>query len=108
MDERVALITGAGSGIGRAAALALQCAGFTVVVTGRRSTELNGTAEMSSKNGSPMAPLPSDISDPESVRSLFSSIGKRFGRLDLLFNNAGIGGPTVPLDEIPMTIGLRS
>jgi NAD(P)-dependent dehydrogenase (short-subunit alcohol dehydrogenase family) len=100
MDERVALVTGAGSGIGRAAALALQRAGFTVVVAGRRSTELNRTAEMSSKTGSPMVPMAADISDPESVRALFSSILKSWGRLDLLFNNAGIGGPAVAFDEI--------
>src|SRR6185437_14998643 len=89
-----------GSGIGRAAALALQRAGFTVVLTGRRLNELNRTAEMGSTDGSAMAAMRADISDPESVRALFNSIRERFGRLDLLFNNAGIGGRVVPLDQL--------
>lgn len=100
MDLKVALITGAGSGIGRAAALGLQSAGFTVVLAGRRATELNRTAEMGLAGGSPMAAMPVDVSDPQSVRSLFNSIRERFGRLDLLFNNAGIGAPAAPLDEL--------
>jgi NAD(P)-dependent dehydrogenase (short-subunit alcohol dehydrogenase family) len=103
MSLKVALVTGAGSGIGRAAALALQHAGFAVVLTGRRSSELNRTAEMSSAGRSTPIPMPADISDPESVRSLFHSVDKQFGRLDLLFNNAGIGGRGVPLDQVTDT-----
>jgi NAD(P)-dependent dehydrogenase (short-subunit alcohol dehydrogenase family) len=70
------------------------------VLAGRRSTELNRTVEMGSPGGSPMVAIPADVSDPESVRSLFRSIRERFGRLDLLFNNAGMGGRAVPLDEL--------
>ncbi len=100
MNPKVALLTGAGSGIGRAAALALQRAGFAVVLVGRRASELNRTVELALTGGSPIVPVPADISDPEAVRSLFHSIRERFGRLDLLFNNAGIGGPGVPFDEL--------
>ncbi len=100
MDLKVALVTGAGSGIGRAAALALQRAGFAVVLVGRRAWELNRTAELALTGGSTMAPIPADIGDPEAVRSLFNSVSERFGRLDVLFNNAGIGGPGVPFDDL--------
>lgn len=100
MHAKVALVTGAGSGIGRAAALALQGAGFIVALAGRRLAELDRTAQMGSTRGSPMVAIAADISDPKSVRSLFNSIRERFGRLDLLFNNAGIGGPAVSFDEL--------
>ena len=100
MSERIALVTGAGSGIGRAAALALQRAGFSVVLAGRRLAELNRTAEMSSNSAASMTPVAADVSDPDSVRSLFKTIRDRFGRLDLLFNNAGTGAPAVSLDEL--------
>ena len=100
IHAKIALVTGAGSGIGRAAALALQSAGFVVALAGRRVAELNRTARMGTTEASPMVALPVDVSNPESVRALFRAIGDRFGRLDLLFNNAGIGAPGVPFDEL--------
>src|SRR5690242_14416012 len=99
MNEKIALVTGAGSGIGRAAALALQAAGFNVVLAGRRERELNGTAEQGAGNRA-MVPMATDVSDPEQVRALFNSIRERFGRLDLLFNNAGISAPGMAMDEL--------
>jgi NAD(P)-dependent dehydrogenase (short-subunit alcohol dehydrogenase family) len=100
MSAKIALVTGAGSGIGRAAALALQKVGFTVVLAGRRASELSGTAEMGVAGANPMLTAPADVSDPDSVRSLFEVIRERFGRLNLLFNNAGIGAPGVAFDEL--------
>lgn len=100
MTSKSALVTGAGSGIGRAAALALQQAGFAVALAGRRMSELRKTVEMGSVDGSPMLPVATDVASPESVRSLFETIRGRFGRLDLLFNNAGTNAPAVALDEL--------
>jgi NAD(P)-dependent dehydrogenase (short-subunit alcohol dehydrogenase family) len=98
MGDKIAIVTGAGSGIGRASAIALQRAGFTVVLAGRRETELHRTAGMGAAGV--MLPAPTDVSDPESVRSLFKETGERFGRLDLLFNNAGIGAPGKAFDDL--------
>jgi NAD(P)-dependent dehydrogenase (short-subunit alcohol dehydrogenase family) len=93
---KVALVTGAGSGIGRAAALALLADGWEVVLAGRRREALEETAA-----GSPHAiAVPTDVRQPESVRALFGAIRARQGRLDLLFNNAGVGSPRVPFEEI--------
>lgn len=100
MSGKIALVTGAGSGIGRATALALQNAGFTVVLTGRRTAELNKTAEIGKHGGNPMLAVPADVGKPDSVRYLFKVIGEQFGRLDLLFNNAGISAPAVAVDEL--------
>ena len=103
--NRVALVTGAGSGIGRAASLALQGAGYSVVLAGRRKEELEKTAAAASATGGRMLPVPVDISQPEAVQALFAKLFAEFGRLDLLFNNAGVGtaGPiwtaTSPLYE---------
>jgi NAD(P)-dependent dehydrogenase (short-subunit alcohol dehydrogenase family) len=92
----IALVTGAGSGIGRAAAQALLAEGYQVVLAGRRRPELEATAA-----GSPAAlVVPTDVRQPEAVRSLFATIKQTHGRLDLLFNNAGVGSPRVPLEEI--------
>ena len=93
---KVALVTGAGSGIGRSVATALAAAGFTLVLTGRRAEALEETA--ADCPGSLVAP--SDISDPASVKQLFAQIQKRFGRLDLLFNNAGTAARSVPIEEL--------
>jgi NAD(P)-dependent dehydrogenase (short-subunit alcohol dehydrogenase family) len=90
--QKYALVTGGGSGIGRAVALALQEAGYAVAITGRRWLELDGTAELG-VNEPPMLCIPSDVRDPGSVRGLFERVQEVFGRLDLLFNNAGIALP---------------
>ena len=99
---RCALVTGAGSGIGRAVALALQGDGYDVVLAGRRAGELEATASAARPDGGRMLPVPSDVADPASVNALFSRTREAFGRLDVLFNNAGIGAPPVPLDELPI------
>ena len=99
-QNRVALITGAGSGIGRAAALALHNAGFSVVLAGRRASEIEKTAGMASRTGARVLAVPTDVSQPDSVKSLFAHIREEFGRLDVLFNNAGINVPAIPMDEL--------
>jgi NAD(P)-dependent dehydrogenase (short-subunit alcohol dehydrogenase family) len=93
MTSRTALVTGAGSGIGRAVSLALGSAGFSVVLAGRRVEELKKTAALATGETLVVA---ADVTDPESVKALFSKIE----RLDLLFNNAGMGAPAVPMDEL--------
>jgi NAD(P)-dependent dehydrogenase (short-subunit alcohol dehydrogenase family) len=95
--NRIGLVTGAGSGIGRAAAVALAGAGFTVVLAGRRRAPLE---EAAAEAGRDAVALTSDIRDPASVAALFAEIDARFGRLDLLFNNAGVGAPAVPLEDL--------
>jgi NAD(P)-dependent dehydrogenase (short-subunit alcohol dehydrogenase family) len=95
--SKIALVTGAGSGIGRAAAVALGDAGFVVVLAGRRRELLEeGAAEA----GTEAVALTCDVRDPASVARLFAEVEARFGRLDVLFNNAGVGAPAVPLDEL--------
>lgn len=98
--DRIALVTGAGSGIGRASSLALQRAGYLVVLTGRRPGELERTAQMSDDGSPPMRVIPADITVSAEVRHLFETIRNEFGRLDVLFNNAGANAPAVPLDEM--------
>ena len=95
----VALVTGAGSGIGRASALALAGAGFTVVLSGRRSEPLEAAA---TEAGHDAVAIPADVRDPAAVAALFAEIADRFGRLDLLFNNAGVTAPAVPLEELEL------
>ena len=90
-------MTGAGSGIGRAAALALAEAGFTVVFSGRRLAPLEAAA---AEAGTGAVAVACDVRDPESVAALFAEVDERFGRLDLLFNNAGMGAPPVPLEDL--------
>jgi NAD(P)-dependent dehydrogenase (short-subunit alcohol dehydrogenase family) len=95
--SKIALITGAGSGIGRAAAIALSEAGFTVVLAGRRREVLDAAA---AEAGPKAVAVTCDIRAPASVAALFAEISERFGRLDLLFNNAGIGAPNVALEDL--------
>ena len=100
MSERIAVLTGAGSGLGRAVALSLGAAGWRMVLAGRRIETLKATAEAVGEIGLPAACVETDVTDPVSVECLFASTADRFGRLDLLFNNAGIFTPAVPLDEV--------
>ena len=98
---KVALVTGAGSGIGRAVACALARDGFALVLAGRRADALEASAEAVRGEGGQALAVPTDVTDPDSVRALFGRAKSEFGRLDLLFNNAGIGAPPVPLEELP-------
>ena len=98
---KVALVTGAGSGIGRAAALALMKNGWSLVLAGRREDALQETAQMGAEFGQKSLSVPTDVTDPESIRSLFARTKAEFGRLDLLFNNAGIGGGA-PIEDLEL------
>ena len=99
-DLGVALVTGAGTGIGRAAAAALAGVGFTVVLAGRRREPLESAA---ADVGAGSVALTCDVSDPESVAELFAEIETSFGRLDVLFNNAGVAAPPTPLEDVDFT-----
>ncbi|MEW6640087.1 MAG: SDR family oxidoreductase [Pseudomonadota bacterium] len=96
---KIALVTGAGTGVGRATSLALMKAGFTVVLTGRRADMLEETAKLGASVGKSLA-VPADMADPASIAALFAKITDTFGRLDLVFNNAGIGAPAVPFEDV--------
>ena len=102
MADKVALVTGAGSGIGRAAAVALQRRGYNVVLAGRRGDELEKTAAMARADGGQMLAVSADVGDPASVVALFAKTKDTFGRLDVLFNNAGMGAPPVDLEDLPV------
>jgi NAD(P)-dependent dehydrogenase (short-subunit alcohol dehydrogenase family) len=97
---KVALVTGAGSGIGRATALALLREGYSVVLAGRRPEALAQTASLAGPDDARALAVPADVTDEESVRALFERTREAFGRLDLLFNNAGAGAPAVPLEDL--------
>jgi NAD(P)-dependent dehydrogenase (short-subunit alcohol dehydrogenase family) len=98
--EKVAVVTGGGTGIGRAVALALARQGYSVVVAGRRRDRLEATVAEGSGSGCRMVAVSADVGDPESVRELFAKTRAAFGRLDLLFNNAGRGAPPLPLEDL--------
>ena len=100
MNNKIALVTGAGSGIGRAVSFALQSAGYSVVLAGRRRDALEKTAAAAKASGPRMLPVATDIGKPDSVRALFAKTKEAFGRLDLLFNNAGTSAPGVPLEDL--------
>jgi NAD(P)-dependent dehydrogenase (short-subunit alcohol dehydrogenase family) len=96
-ESKVALVTGAGTGIGKAAAIALAKVGYAVALAGRRKEPLEETAkEIKTKT----LVVPTNVGDPASVKALFAKVKEAFGRLDLLFNNAGMGAPPVPLEEL--------
>ena len=99
---RVALVTGAGSGIGRATALALLAEGWQVVLSGRRAAPLEESIALAAGHADRALAIPADVTDAASVAALFEAVERRFGRLDLLFNNAGVGAPAVPIDELPL------
>ena len=100
--SKIALITGAGSGIGKACALALAEAGWSLALCGRRLERLEAVAVEAAAKGVEARAIPADVGDAEQVRALFEAVESRFGRLDLLFNNAGTGAPPVPIDELPV------
>ncbi len=97
---RVAIVTGGGTGIGKAVALALGGAGYTVAVAGRRRETIEATAREGVLSGMRILAVPTDISDPVSVRALFTTTNVTFGRLDLLFNNAGRAAPAIPMEDL--------
>jgi NAD(P)-dependent dehydrogenase (short-subunit alcohol dehydrogenase family) len=99
MQQKVVIVTGAGSGIGRAVALAFAGARFCVTLAGRREAELQRTSDLAGREDG-MLVVPTDVTQPESVRRLFDATFDRFGRLDVLFNNAGIGAPPVPMEDL--------
>lgn len=97
---KVAMVTGAGSGVGRATAVTLAGEGYSVVLTGRRPDPLHETVAEMGGGGPATLVVPGDVGRPEAVESLFAQTKERFGRLDLLFNNAGIGAPGVPMEDL--------
>ena len=101
-SQKVALVTGAGTGIGKAVALALMKDGYDVVLAGRRQDKLEETANEGKSTGAKSLVVPTDVSDAASIKALFAKTKETFGRLDVLFNNAGIGAPAVPLEELPL------
>lgn len=98
--NKVAIITGAGSGIGRAVALAMKSAGYSVVLAGRRLANLEETAAMADHTAGKMLPVSTDVSQPDDVRALFAKTRDEFGRVDILFNNAGIDAPGIAIEDL--------
>jgi NAD(P)-dependent dehydrogenase (short-subunit alcohol dehydrogenase family) len=100
--SKIAVITGAGSGIGKASALALMRNGWSVVLAGRRKELLEDVAREGQAIGARTLAVPTDVADVPSIRNLFARTMETFGRLDLLFNNAGIGAPAIPMEDLPL------
>src|SRR5476651_1380291 len=101
MSAKIALVTGAGTGVGRAVAIALAKAGYSLVLAGRRKEMLDKVAAEINAAGSQALAVPTDVSKRESILALFSTVKSSFGRLDVLFNNAGIGAPAMALEDLP-------
>jgi NAD(P)-dependent dehydrogenase (short-subunit alcohol dehydrogenase family) len=99
MTQKIAVVTGAGSGIGRAVAVALAQSGYRVVLAGRRLEAVQQTAQQA---GTDTLAVQADVSQPDSVQALFAGVQQQFGRLDLLFNNAGAAAPAMPIEEMPL------
>ncbi len=99
--DRIALITGAGTGIGKASAIALARDGWAVVLAGRRKEMLEAAAAEAKASGARTLVVQTDVADAAAIRELFAKTKNTFGRLDLLFNNAGIGAPAVPMEDLP-------
>jgi NAD(P)-dependent dehydrogenase (short-subunit alcohol dehydrogenase family) len=100
MAHKIAIVTGAGSGIGRAVSIALLKEGYAVVLCGRRVDQLKETASAPDTGSAPRRVIPTDVTQPDAVARLFAAVRDEFGRLDVLFNNAGIGAPGVDIDEL--------
>ncbi len=100
MDQKIVLVTGAGSGIGRSVALAFLKHGHSVVLAGRRRDRLDETVSLAGPDGAQALPVATDVGDPLAVDQLFAATRERFGRLDVLFNNAGAGAPPVPIEKL--------
>src|ERR1700738_3917627 len=99
--NKIAVVTGAGTGVGRAASLALMKAGFTVVLAGRRLDKLEETKKLGDSFGKSL-PVSADMTDPGSIAALFARVMDSFGRLDVLFNNAGMGAPAMPFEDLSL------
>jgi NAD(P)-dependent dehydrogenase (short-subunit alcohol dehydrogenase family) len=100
MSDKIAVVTGAGSGIGRAVAVAMHGAGYRVVLAGRRGRQLEETIALSGASAASMIAVPTDVGNPASVRALFLKTKEVFGRVDVLFNNAGSSAPAVPMEDL--------
>ncbi len=100
--KKIALVTGAGTGVGRAVTLALMREGYAVVLAGRRKDKLEEVAKEGAQTPGEALPVPADVADPASIKALFATTKDKFGRLDLLFNNAGIGAPAMPFEDLPL------
>lgn len=101
-DTKVAIVTGAGTGIGRAAALALNAVGYNVVLAGRRPEPLDETISLAEEGAPEMMAVPTDIGEPDQIITLFAKAMEKFGRLDVLFNNAGIGAPRMDMEDLDL------
>jgi NAD(P)-dependent dehydrogenase (short-subunit alcohol dehydrogenase family) len=101
-SAKIAVITGAGSGIGRATALALYADGFSAVLAGRRREMLEETAALAKATPPRMLVVPTDVSDPAAIASLFDTVRATYGRIDLLFNNAGISTRNIPIEDLTL------
>ncbi len=100
MSTKIAIVTGAGSGIGRASAVALLKAGYSVALAGRRADALAESVKLAGADGARALAVPTDVTNPESVRALFGKVKDKWGRLDVLFNNAGQNAPGIPLEDL--------
>jgi NAD(P)-dependent dehydrogenase (short-subunit alcohol dehydrogenase family) len=101
-QQKIAIVTGAGTGVGRAAAIALARAGYSVALAGRRKEPLEAVAKECEAAGDKGLAVPTDVRDVDSIRALFAKVKQTYGRLDVLFNNAGMGAPPVPFEELPV------
>src|SRR5580658_8492963 len=100
-QKKIALVTGAGTGVGRAVTLALMREGYAVVLAGRRKDKLEEVAKEGAQTPGAALTVPADVADPASIKALFAKTKDTYGRLDLLFNNAGIGTPSTPIEDMP-------
>ena len=106
-STKIALVTGAGTGVGRAVTVALMRDGYVVILAGRRADKLNETVAAGAALGGKGLVVPTDVTEPDSVKALFARIRDTYGRLDLLFNNAGVVAPPIPLEDLPFEIWQR-